>query len=253
LLGLPVKRTIGEPFIELSAINSTNIYAMSQLQANLAEHGASFFAHEQFAGKGQRGKNWQASPGKNLILSVLVDIQPLAAQSIFSLHLFTTLACLDLLTPLLPDELSIKWPNDIYWRDRKAGGILIETVFREGHPYYAVVGIGININEENFPELGKKAVSIKQITGQTKDPVTLAKLLCAHLNSRYNYLLAGKIADQLVEFNSHLFKRNEIVKLKKNSATAEYRIKEVNLSGELIAEAGIHYIFRFGEIEWIMP
>jgi BirA family transcriptional regulator, biotin operon repressor / biotin---[acetyl-CoA-carboxylase] ligase len=252
LLGLPVKSPIGEPFIELSSINSTNIYAMSQLQANLAEHGAAFFAHEQTRGKGQRGKNWQATPGKNLILSVLVDIQPLATQPIFGLHCLTTLACIDLLCTFLPEDLCIKWPNDLYWRDRKAGGILIETVFKKGLPHYAVVGIGVNINEENFPTLPKKAVSLKQITGQTYDPVMLAKQLCTHLNDRYNTLIKGNFNEQLLQFNERLFKRNEKVRLKKNGATAAYLIKEVNLSGELIAEAGIDYSFQFGEIEWIM-
>jgi BirA family transcriptional regulator, biotin operon repressor / biotin---[acetyl-CoA-carboxylase] ligase len=251
LLGLPVKTTIGEPFIELSAVNSTNIYAMSQLQANLAEHGAAFFAHHQFDGKGQRGKKWQASPSKNLILSVIINIKPLASSPIFGLHCFSALACIDLLKPIIPDELYIKWPNDIYWRDRKAGGILIETIVREGIPQFAVVGIGLNINEDSFPEITKKAVSIKQITGKEYEPVELAKKLCVFLNDRYTSLVVDNMHQQLEAFNSYLFKRNEMVKLKKNNAIANYLIKEVNTRGELVVEAGITHHFQFGEVEWL--
>lgn len=251
MLGLPVKTMIGEPFIELSAVNSTNIYAMSQLQANLAEHGTAFFAHHQFEGKGQRGKKWQASPSKNLILSVIINIKPLATSPIFGLHCFSSLACIDLLKTIIPDELFIKWPNDIYWRDRKAGGILIETVFREGIPQFAIVGIGLNINEDIFPDLLKKAVSVKQITGKEHQPIELAKKLCMLLNNRYESLIAGKMHQQLQEFNSYLFKRNEMVKLKKSNAIANYIIKEVNTLGELVAEAGITYQFQFGEVEWM--
>jgi BirA family biotin operon repressor/biotin-[acetyl-CoA-carboxylase] ligase len=244
---------IGEPFIELSAVNSTNIYAMSQLQANLAEHGAAFFAHHQFDGKGQRGKKWQASPSKNLILSVVIDIKPLATGPIFGLHCFSTLACIDLLKSIIRDELFIKWPNDIYWRDRKAGGILIETVFREGIPQFAIVGIGLNINEDFFPELPKKAVSVKQITGKEHHPVALAKQLCGHLHNRYQRLMAGNMQEELLEFNQYLFKRGEIVKLRKNNSLTNYLIKGVNTYGELVAEAGITHHFKFGEVEWIMP
>ncbi|MBR2648561.1 MAG: biotin--[Sediminibacterium sp.] len=251
MLGLPVKTMIGEPFIELSAVNSTNIYAMSQLQANLAEHGAAVFAHHQFEGKGQRGKKWQASPSKNLILSVIINIKPLATSPIFGLHSFSTLACIDLLKLIIPDELFIKWPNDIYWRDRKAGGILIETVVREGIPQFAIVGIGLNINEDIFPDLLKKAVSIKQITGKEHQPIELAKKLCVLLNDRYESLVAGNMHQQLQEFNSYLFKRNEMVKLKKDNAIANYLIKEVNTSGELVVQAGITHQFRFGEVEWL--
>ena len=136
-----VKTTIGNPFTELSTVDSTNIYAMEQIQANLAVHGAAFFAREQTAGKGQRGKHWEAVPGENILLSVVLNTQFLVITQQFHLSVMVALACYDFLELYITDELSIKWPNDLYWRDRKTAGILIETSLSGNKWPWAVAGI----------------------------------------------------------------------------------------------------------------
>ncbi|HUM64961.1 MAG TPA: biotin--[acetyl-CoA-carboxylase] ligase, partial [Chitinophagaceae bacterium] len=157
---------IGEPFIELLSVDSTNNYALTQVRAGLAQHGTAFFAHEQLAGKGQRGKSWTAAPDSSLILSVVVDPHPLAIGQQFQLSACIALAGLALLRKYAGGNVAIKWPNDLYWRDRKAGGILIENIIGAktvetrsanedpsyGEWQWAIVGIGINLNQEFFPE-----------------------------------------------------------------------------------------------------
>lgn len=87
------------------------------------------------------------------------------------------------------DETKVKWPNDLYWQDRKAGGILIENVISgSGTWEWAIVGIGININETRFPPELPNPVSLKQITGKEFDPGQLARELCGHLDSAYRQL-----------------------------------------------------------------
>ncbi len=246
-----VKSTIGNPFSELSVVDSTNIYAMEQLQANLAVHGAAYFANEQTAGKGQRGKQWEAGKGENILLSVVLNTQFLMISQQFHLTVMVALACFDFLAQYIPDELSIKWPNDLYWRDRKTAGILIETsVFGDKWPW-AVVGIGINVNQTHFSSLANKAVSIKQITGKSQDPIQLAKELCHFLELRYQQLKANGFAQLLSLYRQHLYKKNSTVRLKRNNIVGDYTIQSVTENGDLLVTAGIELQFAHGSVEWV--
>ncbi len=247
-----VKTTIGEPFNELTSVNSTNIYAMNQLQANLAAHGTAFFAHEQTAGKGQRGKQWQAETGQNIVLSVVVDTSCLAIYQQFFLSAAVAVACYEFLLQYIPNDLSIKWPNDLYWCDRKAGGILIENVIAGNNWKWAVIGIGLNINQTIFTDLTNKAVSIKQITGKHFNPVELAQKLCAILNDYYTQLKLGNGLQIIEKYNNSLYKKGEKVLFKKNNAVGVYTIQSVNAQGELVVQSAIEETFNHGTVEWII-
>lgn len=253
LAGSAVKTVIGTPFTHLNRVNSTNIYAMEQLQAKLAEHGAAFFADLQTAGKGQMGKKWESEPHQNLLLSVVLNVSTLHIGHQFALSAAIALSCWDFLSLYIPSELTIKWPNDIYWGDRKAGGILIENQISGGIWTYAIAGIGININQTYFEGVKQKAVSLKQITGKTYQPVDLAKTLCNHINKRFNQLLEPEGAPNLIaEYNAVLYKREQMVKLKTGNITANYLINAVNKNGELLATAGIQHQFTHGNVEWLI-
>ena len=251
MLRSAVKSTIGNSFTELSTINSTNIYAMDKLQANLAAHGAAFFAWEQTEGKGQMGKQWLAKKGENCLLSVILDTSFLMIGQQFQVSVAVALACYDCLLPYITDDLSIKWPNDIYWRDRKTGGVLIENNLSGNKWQWSIAGVGLNINQTEFPKLLHKAVSIKQITGKNHDPLIIAKEFCVCLNTRFISLKNGGFSNLLNEFNNKLYKRGEFVTIKKNTISSTYLIKGVTENGELIAEAGIEQHFLHGSVEWI--
>jgi BirA family biotin operon repressor/biotin-[acetyl-CoA-carboxylase] ligase len=224
---------------------------MDKVQANLAAHGAAFFAWEQTAGKGQMGKTWLAKKGENCLLSIVLDPSFLSINQQFSLSVAFALAGYDCLSAYVPEDLSIKWPNDLYYRDRKAAGILIENSIQGNKWAWAIAGIGINVNQTEFPELAKKAVSIKQITGKTVDPLVLAKSFCGFLETRFNQLKNNGADDLLALFNDRLHKKGQIVKLRKNNIVGDYLIKQVNASGELVVEAGIENHFAHGSVEWI--
>lgn len=249
----PAKSTIGQPFVELPTVDSTNIYAMDHLQANLAAHGTVFFAHNQTAGKGQRGKNWVSEPGANIAMSAILDCSFLSLAHQFPINVAVSLACYDLFAVYAGNQTFIKWPNDIYWRDRKAGGILIETQVRGNKWQGAVAGIGLNLNQAHFPLQAQNPVSLKQITGKDFDTVSLAKELCGHLEKRYQQLKKGEEEAMLAEYNAHLFKRGQEVKLKKGPVVFSATIAGVSASGELQVLNGIDESFRFGEIQWMLP
>jgi BirA family transcriptional regulator, biotin operon repressor / biotin---[acetyl-CoA-carboxylase] ligase len=241
---------IGKPFIQLVKVDSTNNYAMAQIHNGLAQHGSTWFALSQTAGKGQRGKQWNAAEGMNILQTVILDASALHLSNPFALTMVAVNACYDFFSKYAGDETSIKWPNDIYWRDRKAGGLLIENVIRGNRWIWALVGTGININQTAFIDL-PNPVSLKQITGKTYDAVELGMELCTHLENHYRRYLNKGIKTAFENYNQHLYKKDQKVSLRKNNIAFECAIKGVNLNGDLLVEDCSWERFGFGEVEWI--
>lgn len=247
---MPVLNPIGIPFIELLTVESTNNYAMGLARAGMAQHGASVFAHEQTKGKGQRSKKWISSRGLNIAMSVIIEPEELNSLRLFSLSMMTSLAVRDLLIRYVRDEIKIKWPNDIFWRDRKAAGILIENLWQGDEWKFAILGIGINVNQTDFRELATKAVSLKQITGKDFTPIVLANELCEYLDEKFRLLVADS-STIVNQYKSHLYKINEPIKLKKANRIFEASFKDVNDNGQMIVQHSIEESFDVGEVEWI--
>jgi len=247
-----VNSLIGQPFLVLDKVDSTNNYAMGLVHAGLAKHGQACFAHHQFAGKGQRGKEWNSPEGENITMSVVLDAKYLNNIYPFLLSASVALACIDLLNELVSGDLKIKWPNDLYWRDRKAGGILIENIYQANEWKHAIVGIGININQTVFSLPGVQAISLNQITGQKYNPLELARQLCEKLDGRYRQLGEGNHKELMEEYNQLLLKKKEAVKLKKGNILFETIIEEVSPAGQLLTSDIIERRFEFGEVEWAM-
>jgi len=241
---------IGQTLFSLNSVDSTNNYAMAQLHAGMAKHGQVYLAREQTAGRGQRGKAWVTEPGQNIIFTAVLQPAPIPYTHQFYLSACISLACYDLLNPLTAENIKIKWPNDIYWCDRKAGGILIENVLQGNDWKFAVAGIGLNINQTSFPELSR-AVSLRQITGKLWDIRALVTTLCERMESRYQALVVGKYDQILREYNDVLYKAGKPVRLKKQNVLFEAVIKEVNADGKMITVNGTEQEFSTGEIEWV--
>ncbi len=246
----------------LNSVDSTNNYAMAKVHAGLAKHGDGWFAQHQTTGKGQRGKKWHTGNGKNIAISIVIEPSRLLISEQFKLSAAIALGCFDFFSAYAGDETTIKWPNDIYWRDRKAGGILIENVIGKSAAAaaqvnksiwkFAIAGIGININETSFDNELTNAVSLKQITGKDFEPVELAKQLHQLILKRVNELYEKPFEALLKEYNKHLYKINQPVLLKKNNINFESVIKGVTVAGQLYTTDRIDNFFDFGEVEWIL-
>jgi BirA family transcriptional regulator, biotin operon repressor / biotin---[acetyl-CoA-carboxylase] ligase len=256
---------IGALFYELHSVESTNNYALDRIHAGMAHHGDCFFAHEQTKGKGQRGKDWISEKSSNIILSIVLKPDFLKTYQQFPLSACMAVATENFLRELAGEDTRIKWPNDIYWKDRKAGGILIENVLGGSDSEagtsgtaehstwkWSVVGIGININQTNFSNDIPNPVSLKQITGKNFEVIQLAKKLCRYVNNCYDQLCNGGSDQILQQFNDRLFKKNETVKLKKNNKTFQAIVTGVDTSGMLIVRHAIEEKFGFGDVEWLI-
>lgn len=191
----------------LPTIDSTNIYAMQQVHAHMAKDGQVYFALEQTAGRGQRGKQWLSAPGTNIMMSMVFDVDGLPHERQFTFNMAMALACYDYYKSVAGDEVSVKWPNDIYWRDRKAGGILIENLVRGAHWTWTVIGIGLNINQTHFSNEAGNPVSLKQITGKDWDVKTMQKKLAASLSASLNLWLTEGEALTLQKMEIQLIKK----------------------------------------------
>lgn len=236
----------------LDSVDSTNNYAMARVREGLAKHGMAFVAKEQTAGKGQRGKSWQMQPGKSIALSLILKTDKLRTDQQFYLSMLIALAASDFLKKYAGKEITVKWPNDLYWRDRKAGGILIETVFNGAMWKWAVVGIGINVNQTRFHKSLPNPVSLHQITGKEYDAITLAEELYEMIMKRMAGIDEIPAEKTKREYNRHLYKLNQEVKLKKASAVFKTTIKEVSLQGQLHTSDTMDRQFDFGEVEWVI-
>lgn len=247
---MPVQH-IGHQLIILDSVDSSNNYAMALTQQRLAGHGDTFFALEQKAGKGQMGRRWISRPNENIIISIVLETTALAPDMVFYLSMAMALGTYDWFAEIAGEESSLKWPNDIYWRDRKAGGILIENNWAGPHWQFAIVGIGINVNQVNFEEGTKKPVSLRQITGKSFDLQVEVRKLCEKLEYRWNQLVAGKKKELLESYNQVLFSRGMPVRLRKDNMVFETTIRGVNENGELLTSDTLDRCFRVGEVEWV--
>jgi BirA family biotin operon repressor/biotin-[acetyl-CoA-carboxylase] ligase len=216
----------------------------------MAQHGMAVFTSTQTKGRGQRGKDWLSDSGNNIALSIVLEPSFLAPSEMFLLSMSVANGVHRFFNKYVPEGVSIKWPNDLYWQDRKAGGILIENVWQAGEWKYAIAGIGININQKEFPGLNNRAVSLLQITGKTLEPGALAKELCQCLELSVQQLQFDKPAVQSI-YLSHLYKRNEWVRLKKGNRVFDATITGVSPSGELVVQHATEERFDVGEIEWV--
>jgi BirA family biotin operon repressor/biotin-[acetyl-CoA-carboxylase] ligase len=252
-------------FTVLNSVDSTNNYAMARVHAGLAKHGDAFFAMVQTGGKGQRGKNWHTGNGQNIAISIIAEPKPLQVAEQFKLSAAVALACYDFFKSYAGDETAVKWPNDIYWRDRKAGGILIENVIGKNKLQnnkqtdlsqniwkYAVVGIGVNINQSVFDKELNNVVSLKQVTGKEFDVIELAKELQQAVLEKIDHLNTVYFDTILAAYNASLYKRNCMVKLKRGAIEFETMIKAVTAEGRLYTSDIIDNYFDFGEVQWII-
>ena len=194
---------IGVPLIELSTIDSTNIYAMAQIKAGLAKSGSCFRADFQTHGKGQHGRVWESAKGQNMICSYILELKNLDAlknwtptdQMGFSAAI--AVGARTFFAAFAGSETKIKKPNDIYFRDRKAGGILIENLVRGKEWTWAVIGIGMNINQTAFSSaavnsVSSNPISLQEITNKIWDVKTMQQHLSEALTTAIqNWLTEG--------------------------------------------------------------
>lgn len=222
------------PIIHLSSVDSTNNYLMAY-KPREDETMTVVYADEQTAGRGQGSNHWESEPGKNLTFSVLVHPTMVPVMRQFLLSEAGALALWDVLGQYLgADDVKMKWPNDIYWKDKKISGTLIETRLGGGHVKDCVYGIGIDVNQEKFVSDAPNPVSMKQILGHDVDLKELLNKIIDSFKKYYAAIENGEYAAISELYHSGLYRAHGFHRYKDKDGEFEAAIVEVEDSGNLI-------------------
>lgn len=211
-------------------------------------------AINQTAGRGQRGNSWSVTSGKNLTYSTLVKHDDLSPSEQYMVSELIALSTLSALRKVLPEQaaqdLSIKWPNDIYYQDKKLGGILIEHSITGTHIDFSVAGIGLNINEEHFPSHLPNPISLYQITGKTYDLESLHIQLIQSLADALEGFLNKDFTTLHTAYMNALYRREGLHRYQDGAGSFLATIHSVLPSGQIVLarENGSLHTYSFKEI-----
>lgn len=233
---------VGQNVVTLKRVDSTNDYLKKELtKSTPLPEGTVILAEEQFAGRGQVNNSWFAEPGKNLTLSLLLLPTFLNPDRQFLLNKSISIAINDTLAVIIGENVKIKWPNDIYFGDEKIGGVLIENILRGNTLKYSIIGIGLNVNQTDFPPDVKNVTSLKKILQKDYDLNSLLNDLCNSIEQRYLQLRAGKIDRIDQDYIKGLYRLNE---------SHRFRIGQEELNGTITGtdKNGLLEILIAGEI-----
>lgn len=242
-----LKSLLEAPIIELLSVDSTNNYAMRCIDADKAQNGMTIFAEQQTEGKGQRGRKWETTYSDNILMSIILSPnRSIDQQFIFNAAIAVAVA--EVLIAENSDwEVKIKWPNDIIINAKKSGGILIENVLRGNSWNWAIVGLGLNVNQSHFDSNLPYATSLKCSSGLHFNKKELQEKI------RHNiFLNISNVNFPLELYNQFLFKKNENHLFSINNSFFNARVLGVEEDGQLKLEMSNNSIqyFNHGSINW---
>lgn len=222
--------------IKLSAIDSTNTYLKNLAKDAAIIDGTVVVAEKQFSGRGQLQASWLSREGQSLTYSIYKQFGSIEASGQFQISMAVSLAVAKALDQLNIPQIIIKWPNDILSANKKVGGILIENVLDGNGIRYSIIGIGINVNESDFPDL-PQASSLYLETGSLFNIEEVLAITAKNIIQCLDRLDSGSFGSLKNDYEAKLFRRNKVAVFED---LENYRfngiIKGVKSSGELMVE-----------------
>lgn len=234
--------------IKLSQVNSTNQYIKDHL-IDLHDFDV-VYTTKQTQGRGRRLHHWFSNE-ESLTFSLLLKLP--IKKDIVQLMPFYSAFILREILKQYTEDIQIKWPNDILVQNKKLAGILIESVI-QGQDIYIIIGIGININQNEFPaNINDIAISLKHITKQTYQPFTLLKEIIRLFLDEFNGFISNP--KTIMDYcQKNLAYKNQIVTFTNLDKSHIGRCKGINQLGHLIIDVdGQIQTFLNGDIEYIRP
>lgn len=227
---------IGSDIVCYETIDSTNAQA-ARLAEDKIGHGALIVADSQQAGRGRRGRSWESPAGNSVYMSILLkpDINPNNASM---LTLVAAIAVSRAITQITGKQAGIKWPNDIVMNGKKVCGILTEMSAQFDYVNHIIVGIGINVNTESFPEeISHMATSLQLETGMRINRADLIEAVCEQFEDVYEvYLQTQDLRNLVKEYNAHLVNMHQNVRVLDAKDPYEGRAMGITPRGELMVD-----------------
>ena len=200
------------------------------------------YAGYQTAGRGQTGNGWESEADKNLLCSILLPPN----KNLYFLNIAVGVAIIR----LMGEEFTIKWPNDIYWQDKKLAGILVENAIVGSEVKFSIAGIGLNVNQTEFKSDAPNPVSLKQITGKEYNIDRLMNLLLEEVQKVLNE------PEETIwsEYKAHLYRRECFWPFEDKNGRFEAAIQDVLPTGEIVLKDKNGQIrqYEFKQIKYIL-
>ena len=210
-------------------------------------------AEHQTAGRGQGRNTWESEAGKNLLFSVLTRPSGLAARRQFVMLEAGALAVRDALAAVI-GETTVKWPNDVYWRDMKISGTLSECAVSGGLVGGCIIGTGINVNQHVFTSDAPNPVSLSQITGHDVDREEVLGLLIERFRE-YLELVNDCRYDHIHSlYTASLYRREGMHAYRDATGGFMAAIERVEPDGRLVLrrDTGEVNEYLFKEVEYVI-
>lgn len=241
---------LGQTLRFYKTIDSTNLEAKRLADDRMPE-GTLVVADRQESGRGRLGRVWTSPSGCGLWMSMILR-PSFSAQQASMVTLVTAMAVREAIEKVSGVQVQIKWPNDLVAQGKKVCGILTEMGMEEGRISFIVPGIGINVNNDRFPEeLGGKAISLAMLTGQKINRAQLAGAVCRCFESYYaDFLLHGNLAGMKDAYNASLVNRNKQVVISDGARSFACISKGIDETGALLVqkEDGTEEAITSGEV-----
>lgn len=239
---------IGSKKIFVEKLSSTNSHAAWLLKKGKVQEGTVIYAGFQTAGRGQGTNNWESEAGKNLLFSIILYPNFIRAEEQFAISKIVSLGIKDYLDKIVKDVF-IKWPNDIYVRDDKIAGILIENAIIRNDIEHSIAGIGININQARFSQGVPNPTSLKILTGREHNPEDCLTEILKALEARYRRLPYDKKSKIDKDYISSLYRSNQWTEFRDSRGIFEGKIIAVTGSGRLQIEDRKSRIYEYDHKE----
>ncbi|MBO4841037.1 MAG: biotin--[acetyl-CoA-carboxylase] ligase [Bacteroidaceae bacterium] len=241
--------------IALEETTSTNAYAKTLPEDG--NHELTLVTTEfQTAGRGAGTNTWESERGKNLLFSLVVYPQRLQANQMFALSEVTALAIRDALVAqcsMFNVQCSIKWPNDVYYNDKKIVGMLIENDLRGKWVRRSIIGVGVDVNQTRFLGDAPNPVSLAQILGKEVDRDQVLESILHQFNYYYGMMEREQFAELHNRYMQYLYRKNGMHSYADTTGTFQARIIDVEPTGHLVLECqnGEQRRYDFKEVKFI--
>jgi BirA family biotin operon repressor/biotin-[acetyl-CoA-carboxylase] ligase len=229
---------------------STNALLWSIIREENPSEGFVLHTDFQTDGKGQIGNSWESEVGKNLLFSLALFPHQIKADQQFLISELVSVAIKKTLDEYTND-ITVKWPNDIYWKDKKLAGILIENSLQGMKIKSVVVGIGLNVNQTQFVSNAPNPISLQQITGKEQNRKQLLQAICNNIMDLYKQFDVKKIQSEYAEM---LYRKDGFHTYSIKNEIFQAKILTVHPDGQLEVEtkAGERKGFYFKEISFVI-
>ena len=226
----------------IKTTHSTSTLLKELLAKGEWPEGESFlYAGYQTAGRGQTGNSWESEEGKNLLCSILLPPD----KNLYFLNIAVGVA----LVRVIGEAFTIKWPNDIYYEDKKIAGILIENAIIGNEIKYSIAGIGLNVNQTEFHSDAPNPISLKQIYGTE---FAIDQLMNQVLEAVQKVLNEPE-EDVWAYYKAHLYRREGFWPFEDQNGTFEARIEDVLPTGEIVLKDSTNkeQKYHFKQVKYI--